>query len=71
MGRYTDAAKALEKAVGMGRTGHKTAANLADAYRHLGLHDKARAIYDETVKLALKAHHVNPRDATTVRELGL
>ncbi|PYT20967.1 MAG: hypothetical protein DMG57_40310 [Acidobacteria bacterium] len=71
LGLYSDSARALEKAVQMDPRSHANIAGLADAYRQLGQHDKAKASYETAIKLALKEYQVNPRDAVNLGSLAL
>jgi len=71
LGLYSDSARALEKAVEMDPQSHDNIAGLADAYRQLGQHDKAKASYETAIKLALKDYRVNPRDAVNLGSLAL
>ena len=71
LGLYSEAAKAMEKAMEMDPNRYDFAADLGDAYRQMGQHDKAMAAYETAIKLALKAYKVNPRDASTLGGLAL
>jgi len=71
LGLYSEAAKAMEKAVQMDPNRHDFAADLGDAYRQMGQRDKATAAYETAIKLALKAFQVNPRDASTLGGLAV
>jgi serine/threonine-protein kinase len=62
--RYTEAARALEKAIALDDRDYRIWRNLAAAYRQApGERDKAKAAYRKTVELAEVARSVNPQDA--------
>jgi tetratricopeptide (TPR) repeat protein len=71
LGRYRDAADMFEKAVAMNENSYETVGNLADAYRALGEHPRAKTAYDRAIALALEANRVDSRNATTLSSLAL
>jgi eukaryotic-like serine/threonine-protein kinase len=70
-GKYADAAQSYEQAIRLGPKNPVARANLGDAYRRLGEHDKAQAAYASAAELARDLLKVNPRDARVLMRLSL
>jgi tetratricopeptide (TPR) repeat protein len=70
LGHRTDAVSMFQKAVDLNPNDALAVGNLADSYRWSGDKDKAKAMYDRAIALALKALRVNPQDATTLGDLA-
>jgi len=70
LGHRTDAVSMFQKAVDLSPNDALAVGNLADSYRWSGDKDKAKAMYERAIALALKALRVNPQDAGTLGNLA-
>ncbi len=70
LGHRTDAVSMFQKAVDLSPNDALAVGNLADSYRWAGDKDKAKAMYDRAIALALKALGVNPQDANSAGNLA-
>jgi tetratricopeptide (TPR) repeat protein len=60
-GRYSDAAQAYEQAIALRSAEPDFHYNLGDAYRRLGMPDRARAAYLESIRLSEESLAINPK----------
>jgi eukaryotic-like serine/threonine-protein kinase len=68
---YADAVAQFAEAVKLAPNDATYQGNLADAYRWSGQKDKARAAYDQAIKLAFENRRVNPKNPAILGQLAI
>ncbi len=71
LGQYEAARGQFSKALEMSPQRADLVGFLADCYRRLGQAPQARSTYDRAISLAYKSLQTNPRDARSLRDLGV
>jgi serine/threonine-protein kinase len=69
-GRYADAAKAYEAALGLGETSYDVWGYLATAYEWSGKKEEAKRAHRQAIQLAKERLEVNPRDPEVLGHLA-